>query len=336
MQDSATISETDLELIHALQLSPRVTWNRLSPILGTDPVTLARRWQRLSGLGIARITAHSSAPLSNDNVVAHVQIACLLGDATPLAELLARDRNVFTLHLSSGTFQIVMILASRNLEHLTQYLTERIGRLPGVSAVRTHIQTSLLIDGSSWELRALSHGQRSRIVSLPSLGSERRASPPQGLDAKVFEILMADGRTSYANIARELDLSLSTARRRVDQLLATKSITLRCDVARHALGWPVAAYLHARLQGPIEPFVARLRRDVPEIRVFTTSASADALHLYLWLRNITDLPRVESDITAIVPDMVFGARSIMLRTVKQVGHLQDSMGRSTEIIPTRV
>lgn len=336
MQDSVTVSELDLELLHALQLAPRAPWNRLAPIMGADPVTLARRWQKLSELGIARVTAHSSVPLSNDNVMAHVQIACSLGDAAPLAESLARDPNVFTVHLSSGSFPILLILAARNLDHLTEYLTQRIGHLPGVASVNTHIQTALLIEGSSWELRALSPQKRAEIKAIGQQDSEHRASFPQNIDAQISEMLVSDGRASYADIASALGISLSTARRRVSRLLASKSITLRCDVARHALGWPVAAYLHASFPGLIEPYVALLRRDVPEVRVFSTSASADALHMYLWLHNITDLPKVESRLTAIMPGLVIGERSIMLRTVKQTGHLQDSMGRSTEIIQTSI
>jgi DNA-binding Lrp family transcriptional regulator len=334
MQDFATVSESDLEIIHALQLAPRASWERLSSVLGADPVTLRRHWQRLTDEGLARITAHSSVPLSNDNVITRVQISCPLMDATQIAETVALDANVFTVHLSSGSHPVVLMVAARNLEHLATYLTERLGHIPGVASIRSHILTSLLMDSSSWNLRVLSNRARAELIAERPQASTRTAFFPTELDAQISEILVMDGRASYADIARKLGVSPSTARRRTEELLATRSITLRCDIARHLLGWTVTAYVHARFQSSPEPYLVRLRREVPEIRLLTTSASTDALHFHLWLRNITDLPVVERKLLSILPEMVIGGRSIMLRTVKQAGHILDTSGRSMKIIPT--
>ncbi|WP_104118343.1 AsnC family transcriptional regulator [Arthrobacter sp. B1805] len=336
MQVSALISEEDQQLVHALQVSPRISWTRLAPILGVDAGTLARRWQRIADAGIARVIAHNSMPLSNDNVLTHVQLACALKKAPIIAETLARDTNVFTVHLSSGDYPVTLIVASSNLEHFTTYLTERIGTVPGVRSARTHPQTALHIDGSSWELDALSKQQRALIAATRAKSAPPTTSSSPDLDYRIYDILLADGRTSYADIARRLELSLSTARRRVDSLISTRKLSLRCDVARHPFGWPVAAYLFGSFPNTLSSYVPHLRREIPEIRVLASSASANSQHFYLWLRNLTDLPLVEQRIMNTVPGLVFGERYVLLRTVKQVGHIQDTLGRTTEIIPTKL
>lgn len=336
MQNLVTVSEEDQQLVHALQVSPRIPWTRLAPILGSDAGTLARRWERIADAGIARVTAHTAVPLSNDNVLTHVQLSCVLGEAPAIAETLARDANVFTVHLSSGDYPVSIIVASRNLEHFTTYLTERIGTMPGVTSARTHPQTALHIDGSSWELDALSMQQRARIAATRAKSAPPTASSPSDLDSEIYHILLANGRTPYADIARRLSMSLSTARRRVDSLIETRKLSLRCDVARHILGWPVAAYLFGSFPEALGAHVPHLRREIPEIRVLTSSAGANTLHFYLWLRNLTDLPLVEQRIMRAVPGLAFGERYVLLRTVKQIGHIQDTIGRTKKIIPTEL
>jgi hypothetical protein len=56
--ESVTVSETDLQLLHALQISPRVPWNVLGDVLGISSTTAARHWARLSGEGLAWVTAY--------------------------------------------------------------------------------------------------------------------------------------------------------------------------------------------------------------------------------------------------------------------------------------
>ncbi|MEU0740840.1 AsnC family protein [Streptomyces sp. NPDC006134] len=55
------MSETDLQLLHAPQISPRVPWNVLGDVLGISPTTAARRWARLSADGRASYAALAAA-----------------------------------------------------------------------------------------------------------------------------------------------------------------------------------------------------------------------------------------------------------------------------------
>ncbi|MFE5097537.1 AsnC family protein [Streptomyces sp. NPDC056638] len=47
----------DLALVNALQLRPRASWTELAPPLGVTAGTLARRWERLTGEGLAWASA---------------------------------------------------------------------------------------------------------------------------------------------------------------------------------------------------------------------------------------------------------------------------------------
>lgn len=334
--DGNAVDDLDRKIIHALQIAPRATWTALASTLSVDPATLSRRWRRITEAGIARVTANASASLIREGVLSHVLLSCSLKDAAGLADALSEDLNVMSIHLSSGSFPIILNVAARDLDDLTRYLTERLGQFSQVTALRTHIQTALLLDGSSWELRALSAEQRSKVVAMRPVPSGGPSGVPSGVDAMIFERLMGNGRETNAELARALGLSIDTIRRRIDALILSQSITLRCDVAQQAIGLPVGAYLDARYAGDVEPVVTLLRQEVAEIRIMTMSASSHALHFHLWLPSVTDLPRVERQIIEVLPGLVFGARSIVLRTVKQVGYVRDATGRNLRVVPIRV
>ena len=60
-QDSAArADELDLAIVNCLQLQPRASWTLVGEALDVDPVTVARRWQRLSSAGIAWVSGRAT------------------------------------------------------------------------------------------------------------------------------------------------------------------------------------------------------------------------------------------------------------------------------------
>ena len=51
------VDEADVVLLDALHANPRVSFERLGPVLGISPVTAARRWQKLSESGAAWVSS---------------------------------------------------------------------------------------------------------------------------------------------------------------------------------------------------------------------------------------------------------------------------------------
>ncbi len=48
-----TISEVDLEIVHAVQVEPRASWATISATLEVSAATAARRWAALQDAGVA-------------------------------------------------------------------------------------------------------------------------------------------------------------------------------------------------------------------------------------------------------------------------------------------
>ena len=100
------------------------------------------------------------------------------------------------------------------------------------------------------------------------------------LDRKIITALMANARTSFAEIGSAIGLSSTAVKRRVDRLRESGVITgFTATVEPSALGWRTEAYVEVYCEGAAPPRrLAEVVRNHPEITAaMTVTGGADAL-----------------------------------------------------------
>ncbi|MGB4777398.1 Lrp/AsnC family transcriptional regulator, partial [Microbacterium sp.] len=152
------LDDTDLRLLHAMQIEPRAAWSDLAPVVGVDAATLGRRWARISEAGIAWVNAYATRGQD-----ALIEVDCDLEHLETIAGALQQDSYVAVLDHTSGSRDLLALVRAPDLSSLSDYAVRRLAGLPGVRAVRTHLTNELLMDASSWRLRALSPEEVARI-----------------------------------------------------------------------------------------------------------------------------------------------------------------------------
>ena len=182
-QDFAALGldELDRAVVHALQIRPRASWTLVGEVLGVNPVTAARRWQRMEEAGLAWVTAYPR--LSNARIVvsAVVEVDTEPGAAEDVAWALAADSAVANVKLMAGGRDLVASVQAPDLNELAHLTTLLFQGTPGVRATRTHVSTGVPTEGSRWRLRSLDAAQCARIeAALPVTDSTRRARPRRG------------------------------------------------------------------------------------------------------------------------------------------------------------
>ena len=113
-----------------------------------------------------------------------------------------------------------------------------------------------------------------------SAGMNSRPAPFDELDRKIITALMANARTSFAEIGAAIGLSATAVKRRVDRLRETGVITgFTATVEPSALGWRTEAYVEVYCEGAAPPRrLAEVVRNHPEITAaMTVTGGADAL-----------------------------------------------------------
>src|SRR5690348_14727934 len=129
--ESADLDALSHQIIHALQLDGRASFNRIATVLGVSEQTVARRYRRMRADGIIRVVGLLD-PSRLGQTMSTVRIQCRPGTATKLADALARRADVAWLSLTAGGTEIVCSVRSITAERRDELLLQR---LPSTSAV---------------------------------------------------------------------------------------------------------------------------------------------------------------------------------------------------------
>lgn len=129
-----------------------------------------------------------------------------------------------------------------------------------------------------------------------TLRDERSAPAPEldEVDRRLVELLIEDGRRTFAELGRIVGLSVPAAKRRVDglrELGVITGFTARVDYTR--LGWGIEAFTEIRYTGTTDiETITEGAAAVPEIQsVYTVAGDPDAL-VRVRVRDIPHLHRV--------------------------------------------
>ncbi|CAM5626368.1 Lrp/AsnC family transcriptional regulator [Streptomyces tanashiensis] len=334
LQESAHLDELDLSLVNTLQIDPRAPWSRIGRALDLDPVTVARRWSRLTETGVAWITAQPGRAQISQGCLAFVEVDCQAGRALEVANTLAQWPHVLTVEHTSGGRDLLLTVSTPTLPALSGYLLERLGALPGISATRTQLGTHVFTHATDWRLRALDPRQRAHITAERPT---RSPSTPQTLttrDRLLVVRLGADGRTSLTDLAEELGVGITTVRKRLGLLVANEDLELRCEVAQPLCGWPISTSIWAQAEIEDRDALNRLLAAVPEIRACIGLAGGTAnLLISVWLRSLPDIRGLEARLTSALPQLKVLDQAVSLRFVKRMGRILDPAGRSVSTVP---
>lgn len=328
------LGEDDLALIHALQLRPRASWTDLGRALGVDPVTVARRFARLTRQGAAWVGLSPGPRLFEQICAAFVEIDCAPGAAARTAAVLGTHPHLLTLERCAAGHDILATVAAADLTALSHYTLDLLPRVEGVTAVRARIVTHMFAEGGRWRIAALDPDQRTRLTTAPDTRPPRAGHREiTGFDRALLAGLAHDGRASYQSLATALGVSLSSARRRLDQLVRLDLLRFRCDFARPLGGWPVAVTFRATAPPAELPEIGHALVRRPEIRNCAAVTGPYNLLLQASLHSVADVPRLEARLAAAHPGLGIADRTVTLRHDKLLGRLLDPYGRSVGVVP---
>lgn len=332
MQDSPTLDETDLAVVHALQIAPRVAWTVVGQALDVSPVTVGRRWERLVEQGLAWVTAYPGPGLASRHVVAFVDVDCEPAGRQRVVETLVRDPRVATVEVIASGRDLMLTVFAADLVALSHFLLDELSQLRGVRGTRTQLGTGIYAHGAGWRLDALTPAQRDRI-------SRAGSAPPAGADLPapvVRDLLRAlgeDGRRSASELAEIVGASPSTVRRRLDRILRGRLLAFRCEVAGAISGWPVIATFWASVPPEDLEETARSLALLPGVRLCAAVTGASNLLITVWLRSLGESQRFEALLARRLPDLTLNDRAVSLRVAKRMGRLLDAAGRSAGVVP---
>lgn len=324
----------DLELINALQIAPRATWTQLGTALGRNPTTLATRWERLSGEGLAWVTAHRGAS-ALQGCYSFIGIECRPGSRAKVLARLCAIPEIGTVDEAARTWDFRLTVITRDYQQLTREILPLLRKDPDI--VRTHLSvvTRMAVMGHQWRLDVLSPAQQTRVAEHHPEATRPPGATPPHFD-RMMEVLVRNGRATAAEIAQATGSHPTTAARQLGQAIETGLVVLRCELAQEYSGYPVACQWYARV--PPDKFEAAENhlRTHRTLRLCAFTSGETNLTFYLWLRHPGEIQDVEAGLHAAVPGIQIVESEVGVRPHKRMGWMLNEDSRATgEVIVPR-
>ena len=335
VQENATLSLADLELLNALQIAPRASWAALSPVLGVHATTLARRWDRITERGLARVAITPGTELFRESDLAFVELTCENKEVLGVAQRLITDPRLMTIQFIAGSAHLLLTASAAN-HGLADFLLHTLGQTPGIMHYAARTVTDQLYSAANWRFRALEPGVVAALEALHRQTLHTHGPLPQ-LDAanrSILQHLSVDGRAGFREIAERTQLSPASVKRRISRLLGSRIADVRCDVMRSDSGHSYSAVLWGVMSSrDVARLASKPSADIPALRMMSLVTGSANIHMVVWLNNPTDLPTVERQLLEGYPGLDIVDRRIVLRTFKYNGARLESNGRISQVLP---
>ncbi|MFI7446264.1 Lrp/AsnC family transcriptional regulator [Nonomuraea sp. NPDC049714] len=327
---TASFDELDVAIVDAVRSAPRASWRNLGEVLGVDPATVSRRWARMESEGAAWVTAHPSG--SATPACALVEVDCVAGRSADVAHALAEDTQAATVKVTSGARDVLVLAQAPDLDSLSDYLLNLVGRFPGIARIRSHVVTRSTLEASRWREGALNPEQRRRLGSHARLRSED-ADILDGSDSRILRALHMDGRMSFERLARRAGIGPVSVRRRLSRMQEAGLITFRCDISRLLSARSVSAvYFGSLAAQDLAAAEARIR-SLPGVRASTFVAGPFNVIVDASLRSTAEVHDLEWRMGQELPALRVQDRSVVLNMIKLLGRILDREGRSVRAVP---
>ncbi len=138
-------------------------------------------------------------------------------------------------------------------------------------------------------------------------------------DMKIIEILRRDARTPFTEIARRLNVSEATVRKRVDALErmgVIKGYTIVVDPAK--MGFATVALVGINTNPDMFLSVAEKLTEFEEVRFVATSTGDHMIMAEVWTRNGKELSSLISDKIGKLEGITHIRPAIILEKLKEV------------------
>ena len=325
---NAWADEVDLQLLHLLQIAPRISWANAAAVLQLSASAAAARWSRLHSAGLAWMAVYPSA-VGASHLTAFVDIDCKPGQCKDIVAQLCGDPRVVSIEECAGGRDLLLTVMVPDLDRLTSLVLDDLATLPGIAHTRTSLVTALHFEGSSWRLDALDPGQQRQAAAAAEVHPRRPMTASITEHWPLIQALTCDARISVAELARVTDRNAATVRRHLGQLLGSGVLSVRCDTAPQISGWPIACSWRARVLPSQQTRMITRLRSIPQLRMCASVTGEANLVFTIYSRTLDGVSRIQLELGQRLPDLQPLETMVHLRLHKRMGWLIGPDGRCT-------
>jgi Lrp/AsnC family transcriptional regulator for asnA, asnC and gidA len=146
------VDEVDREIIRLLQHDGRSSNTEIGRALGLTETTIRKRISRLVGEGLVNIVAVPTPEAVGMTTSAIIGISVQLADLHRISDLLVACPEVRYVGLSTGRYDVMIEAFFDDHEHLLEFISTKLGGMPGVTSVETSLILKVAKFSYEWEI----------------------------------------------------------------------------------------------------------------------------------------------------------------------------------------
>jgi DNA-binding Lrp family transcriptional regulator len=237
----------DGQILHALQISPRVSFRRIAAALDVTEQAVARRYHRLRRDGVVRVVG-LTAPANEGDAYWVCRMHARPDRIPQLADALVRRPDVSHANVLLGWTELVCTIRAPLGENREDVLLQRLPRTTSVTALNIDLVLHRFGQPATAHWTGYGHKlsaqQVDRILTDPSeRASVRQPAQPSAEDRPMLGALAEDGRAPHSQLAERTGCSVARVRRRLAALEASGALVYDVDLLPERLGYHLSAML---------------------------------------------------------------------------------------------
>lgn len=217
-QEHSGLDELDKGILAFLQQDGRTPYTKMAAVLGVAEGTIRKRVRRLEDAGYVRIVGVTDPFRTGIDTVALLWFKVERGYINHVVEAISSLKETWYVSYATGAFDLVVIVMLQSRQELLRFLNERVGRIKGIQATDTSIILEIRKQTYDWAPWAVLKKECDRVISYPSFPAAEVQLDE--IDRVILSYLQKDGRFPLAKIARNLDVTERTVRRRVAAMVS--------------------------------------------------------------------------------------------------------------------
>ena len=309
------LDELDRKIVVALQVNVRASWNQIARAVGSSESTVARRANRLLDEGLLQFLVAPEPSVANATRSVLLEINCEPGTMLAVAQAFAERPAVRFSALVSGPFDVLVEHEYESQQQLARLLVDELGRIPGIKQTITHGVTKNFKKANEWARHLIGEDGVRELVPDPP---ERVTTPAMDdIDQRLIELLRMDARRTHSDLAADLSISDSMVRRRLEALIASKSISFSTYIEPRRMGFGLEAFIWLETEFGSMQSVAEHLTLLPQVRYLAAIAGTSSLVCEVILPDVSALYDFQATVLGSLTGLRSAQVTIELRTLKR-------------------
>lgn len=296
--DGGKADRLDHQIIRELRGDGRRPTKEIAGKLGVTEATVTTRIRALNETGVMRVIAQHNVAQLRDRLPCFIFVWVRERSIDDVAQDLAAFDQIATVFICVGSPEIHLTAFVAD-PHMLAALQQRLGQVEGVDRLEVNLALETRTYRSDFA-GFLVAPTTSPVMSDP-------------LDENIMRLLQEDGRESFREIARVLDLPASTVRERINRLLSTKAIRIGavCDPIK--LGLTTTALGHLQVAADsLADALAHLEK-LDDLGIVSSVSGRYNIHVMFGARDFAHMVSVVKSKLEITP----GLNEISMRMVSE-------------------